>query len=104
MKDELAKIVNRETFIIATLSNVAKKSIATYNKVTIKKSKDGCALQMTYHYANRIIHENYSWQDGLSTMAKLLSGYFKQAAVKTSAGDYHILSNKKGHFKILSVK
>ncbi len=53
MKDELTEILNRESFIAATLSNVAKKSIATYDKVTIKKLKlqGDYALQMTYHYA-----------------------------------------------------
>ncbi len=103
MKKELAKIVNQETFIAATLSNIAKKSIATYDKVTIKKlkSQSDCALQITYHYAGRVIHENCSWQDGLQTMTKLLSGYFKQAVVKTRDDDYHILANKKGNFKIL---
>ncbi len=96
-------IILPDTFQTATLSNIAKKSIATYKKVTIRPIQLNNAphLQMTYHYDNAVIHENCTWHNGIAVIEKLLSGYFKQAIIKASDAEYHILSNKKGHIHII---
>ncbi len=104
MTHEIKDIILQTTFKTAVLSGIAKKSIATYKKVTIVPIliNDCVHLQMTYHYENAVVHENYTWQAGIGIICKLLSGYFKQAIIKTNGADYHILSNKKGHIRILS--
>ncbi len=101
---KIKDIILQNSFKTATLSGIAKKSIATYKKVTIEpiSINEQAHLQMTYHYESAVVHENYIWQVGIDVVNKLLSGYFKQAIVKTGNGNYHVLSNKKGHIRILS--
>ncbi len=101
----LKDIILEASFKSATLSGIAKKSIATYNKVTVRPiSRSNFAhLEMTYHYENAVVHEQYKWQVGIGVIEKLLSGYFKQAFIKTSDAEYHILSNKKGRIRVLKM-
>ncbi len=103
MQNSIKAIILPTTFQRATLSNIAKKSIATYDKVTIVTKKDATVikLQMTYHYDNTVIHQNYYWSDGLAVIEKLLSGYFKQAIISCSDHNYHILATKKGRLSIV---
>ncbi len=103
MMHSISSIILPNTFQAATLSNIAKKSLATYKKVTIKpiQLNNSPHLQMTYHYDNAVVHQDYAWQNGVGVIKKLLSGYFKQAIIKTTDADYHILSNKKGRIRIV---
>lgn len=96
--EQLSQIVDPRHFVAATLSNVKKKSIATYNKLTLKPVvlKGDYTIQFTYYYAQKVIHENLPLAEALSTLQTLLEGYFKQGLFQTTVTDYHILSNKKG--------
>ncbi len=103
MDNSIKTIIRPATFQRATLSGIAKKSLATYHKLTIvcPPKAQTTQLHMTYHYDSGVVHKNYDWADGIAVIEKLLSGYFKQAIVENSDGHYHILANKKGHLRIV---
>ncbi len=103
MLSSIKTIILPATFQRAILSGIAKKSLATYHKVTIKAQSKAQAteMQMTYHYDKTVVHQNYSWSDGITVIEKLLCGYFKQAVINCSDYDYHVLATKKGRLSIV---
>ncbi|WP_352418433.1 SAM-dependent methyltransferase [Proteiniborus sp.] len=102
----LSDIVLNEKFIYGVLSNVKKKSEATFNKVSIKPVliKEEKKLQLTFEYEKKVIHENLDFLEGIEKIKGLLNEYFRQAMIFTVEADYHILISKKGKATILKKK
>lgn len=105
-QDLLVEIFEKDHFVEGVLSNVRKRSLETYSKVTIRPVmlKAEYTLQLTYHYEKKVLHENLTQLEAVQTVSKLLGGYFKQGQLFTATGDYQILSNKSGDLKVLKQK
>lgn len=102
----LNDIISNEKLIYGVLSNVKKKSEATFSKVSIKPVmiKEEKKLQFTYEYEKKVIHENLDLLKAIEEIKKLLGEYFRQAMIFTLEADYQILISKKGKASILKKK
>lgn len=101
--DLLDKVLKEEKLIYAVLSNVRKKSEKTFNKISIKPVliKNELLFQLTYHYDEKIIHNNFSDEEVKVEVNNLMKSYFKQGVIYTIDADYQILISKKGKSSIL---
>ncbi|SCG83161.1 hypothetical protein DW1_1591 [Proteiniborus sp. DW1] len=99
-------IIRSEKVIYAVLSNVKKKSQATFNKVNIKPVliKDEKKFQFTYEYESKVIHKNLDSYEAILEINNLLNEYFRQAMIFTIEADYQILISKKGKATVLKKK
>lgn len=106
VKNMLRESMVEGELIEMTLSNVRKKSLATFTKVTVRpvEIKGAYLIQLAYHYDEKVMHENLPLTEALPVIQKMMEGYFKQAMVHTSKQDYHVLVSKKGDTKILTKK
>lgn len=99
-------IFQNEKLIYAVLSNLKKKSEATFKKVNVKPVliKNDKKFQFTYEYENKVIHKNLNSIEAIKEANNLLSEYFRQAMLFTIEADYQILISKKGKTTILKKK
>ncbi|WP_425449441.1 class I SAM-dependent methyltransferase [Dethiothermospora halolimnae] len=106
IKELIKEVINNNKLIYGVLSNVKKKSIKEFNKVTIKPVliKEDILIQFTYNYDKKVIHKNLKLYDAIEKINDLLNNYFKQGMIFTTEADYQILISKKGKVKILRKK
>lgn len=109
MEDEIKlikDILENDELIYAVLSNVKRKSQATFNKVKIKPVliKQEKKFQFTYEYESKVIHKNLDSNEAIYEVVNLLNEYFRQAMIFTIEADYQILISKKGKATTLKKK
>lgn len=96
----LHQVVSKNELIQAVISSPREKH--SPQKVMIKplllKKKE--VYQLSYQYAQKILHENKSSKEFLSVFLNLLKSY-KQILICCVNADFHILISKKGELKIL---
>ncbi len=105
-KSVLTLALEQGTLIEGVFSNVRKRSLETYSKVTVRPIllKDEYLIQLTYQYDKKVLHENLSPLEAQSVLAHMMSGYFKQGQLYTVNSDYQLLANKSGEVKVLKQK
>ncbi|EOD01582.1 class I SAM-dependent methyltransferase [Caldisalinibacter kiritimatiensis] len=106
VRELLEDIITSEKLIYGVLSKLKKKSNSIYTKVSVKPVliKNEKVIQFTYHYDNKVMHKNLSFNQAIENITKLMNDYFRQAMLFTVDADYQILVSKKGKVKILKKK
>ncbi|MBU5671562.1 class I SAM-dependent methyltransferase [Paenibacillus brevis] len=89
--------------ITAILSQQRKADEESYTKVVIKPVllKQKLNYQLTYHYKNKVTHENIPAGSLSRQVMPLFEQTFRQAQIYTSEADYQILISKKYKVSIL---
>ncbi len=103
INDTLFQLIQESNFIYAAVSDTRKKKNEV-SKITIKpvEIKNTFHLQLTRHFKQKQIHENFELSEGINTISKLLEEDFKQIVIFTYEKDYHIKLGKKGKISISS--
>lgn len=85
-----------------TLSKLRTKK-TPYQKVSVRplQLKGNLVYQVTYHYAQREMHENLSGQEVQQVILDLLRNVFRQGHFFTPTEDWQVLVSKKGALKFL---
>jgi hypothetical protein len=98
----LTEIDARQTLIQAVLSG-RRTQQHEYQKVSIQRLllKNDWYYQFTYHYSQKVHHENIAGDQFVERFCQLFPGEFKQAVVYTNEADWQILSSKKRKVTIL---
>ncbi|WP_261378504.1 class I SAM-dependent methyltransferase [Paenibacillus agilis] len=88
----------------AVFSQVRQQPEPGCTKVAAKpvKLREGVVLQLTYHYANKVAHENILMSEAVEKLMQLLTDHFQQALIRTTDGEHHILISKKYKVNIKS--
>jgi SAM-dependent methyltransferase len=99
----LQEIFENNLLIKGILSNPKSKSQDRPQKITIKsiKIRNKDLYQISLHYQQKVIHQNYPSNQGYETIFQQLSCHFKQADLFTSKNDIQVLISKKGKLAIL---
>ena len=92
-----------EQLIFCSLSKVRQKGQIPYSKVSIRPVllRENLQYQVTYHYAQKELHENLEPGETKALILRLLQGVFRQGFLYTVEADWQILVSKKGAEKIL---
>lgn len=101
---ELLEHTDRQGHLItAILSQPRKADEESYTKVVIKPVllKQRLNYQLTYHYKNKVTHENIPAGSLCRQVMPLFEQTFRQAQIYTSEADYQILISKKFKVSIL---
>jgi SAM-dependent methyltransferase len=96
----LEEWISNETLLQGVLSSPRDKASPqkiTLRPITIKSQK---VYQLSLQHAQKVVHENIYSKNIVGALLKILPQY-KQALFCTSAGDFHILFNKKGEATVL---
>jgi len=103
INDLIDEIFQKESLIFAAISNIQKGVEKTYKKIDIKPVliKGERLNQVTYHYENKVLHENLTNDESAEKLKDLMETYFRQAMLYTIDSDYQVLISKKGKVKIL---
>lgn len=98
----LGELFLENRLLTGSLSKLRNKE-TPYRKVSVRplKLKGDLVYQLTYHYAQKEIHENLTGQQGKKAMLDLLGQVFRQGYFATSAADWQVLVSKKGAIKLL---
>lgn len=98
----LQELLSRGELLGASLSKLRAKE-NPYSKVVVRpvQLKGELHYQFTYHYAQKVLHENLTPQGAVQRLAELLQEVFRQALLFTPECDYQILVSKKGAVKVL---
>ncbi|WP_337913077.1 SAM-dependent methyltransferase [Paenibacillus arenosi] len=88
----------------AVFSQVRQQPEPGCTKVTAKpvQLREGVVLQLTYHYANKVAHENTLMTEAADKLMQLLNDHFQQALIRTTDGEHHVLISKKYKVNIKS--
>ncbi|CAH0119188.1 MULTISPECIES: SAM-dependent methyltransferase [unclassified Paenibacillus] len=99
----LSDAIAQGEFITATLSQMRRKDPEGYAKVTLKpvELRNKLHVQFTYHYSNKVTHENIEGEQAAAHTVKLLKQSFRQALVRTVSTEYQILISKKDKLAVL---
>lgn len=100
----ITELINQRELNQAILSNVRNKD--SFMKVEVKpiQLKGDLHYQFSYHYSNKVTHENLIPQDSIHTLQDLFQQQFKQGLLHTSQADYQVLISKKFKVTILKKK
>ena len=92
-----------EVVLRIIFSSPYKKDKDSFSKVQLKPymSDDVVQYQLTYFFANRVVHSNLSKEDAINEVAVLISKVFKQALFTCKDKEYHLLSNKSGKVTVI---
>ena len=92
-----------EELIFGSFSKVRSKSQTEYCKVTVRPiSLQGrLRYQFTYHFPQKVEHENLAPSEAMDLMANLLQNVFQQGMLFTITADLQILVSKRGKVTIL---
>ncbi|WP_430884702.1 class I SAM-dependent methyltransferase [Fusibacter sp. JL216-2] len=103
IKELIDEIFQKESLIFAAISNIQKGVEKTFKKIDIKPVliKGERLNQVTYHYDNKVLHENLTNDESAEKLKELMVTYFRQAMLYTIDSDYQVLISKKGKVKIL---
>lgn len=95
------EIFENDPPVKAVFSAKRKKS-NEFSKVTVRpvKSGDGISYQCEYTFEKKVNHKNISAEEAADFCVNLLSEYFKEANIFTSACDIHVLAAKVDKPKI----
>lgn len=105
-KEELSVLLQdllcKGVLLGAVLSKLRQKQ-HPYSKVAVRpvQLKGDLHYQFTYHYAQKVLHENLTPQEAAQRLAEHLQKTFRQAQLFTPECDYQILVSKKGALKVL---
>ncbi len=104
IKEVLNQLISQQELIQIVMSNMRQKN--DYNKVTIHPflSKDSIMYQVTYHYDQKVTHENYDDQAITDLILSIIEENAKQIQVYGVHADYQILVSKKMKIKIITQK
>lgn len=100
----LRSIFNDSSLILAVLSNPKDKSPSHPQKVTIRplEIRKQLLYQISFHFADKINHQNYSSEECLDYLSKNIAVNYKHANLFTRDADLQLLTSKKGKTTILS--
>ncbi|MHC1776405.1 MAG: SAM-dependent methyltransferase [Lentimicrobium sp.] len=98
----LTESFNTSTFLKLTLSNKRSKG-DDLNNVFVKPVviRELAQLNFVFRHETKDVTKNYPLTDALDQITWLLSANFFNADLFTSQADYSLLSNKRGHSKLL---
>ena len=88
--------------LACSLSKLRLKA-TPFDKVSIRplELKSGLVYQVTYHYAQKELHENLTPKQIEERICELMDQVFRQGHFFTPAADWQVLVSKKGSVKIL---
>lgn len=97
-------MVDQGDLISATVSQSRKPGATEYSKVQIKpvELKQKLHYQFTYHFTNKVTHENIPAETVEEEMMSLFENTFRQGLLCTETADYQVLISKK--FKVTILK
>ncbi|RKD22958.1 SAM-dependent methyltransferase [Ammoniphilus oxalaticus] len=100
----ITELIEQAELFQATLSNPRKKD--SYTKVEVKpvELKDGLYYQFSYHYANKVIHDNLLPNGTIGQVMELVQTKFRQVYIQAAKSDYQVLISKKFKVTILNKK
>lgn len=95
--------IQQQTFIKMVLGNKRNKTADIKNVVIkIVALKDGNKLSFVNRYPTNEVTKNFSIQEGIQLINRLLEQDFFNADVFTTNADYHFSTNEKGIIKIVT--
>jgi len=99
----VAEVIHKQRLTQAVLSNLHKKGSSPFKKVKVSPItiKGDIKYQFTYHFEQKVQHENVFPSDAEYKLLDLLQTVFKQAVFNTKDADYQVLMNKKMEAAIL---
>lgn len=103
LKSLIERLLEQKSLKLATLSSPREKSLAKKIIVRALMIKGKFNYQLSYHYSQKVLHENISPDECENYLLRLFSHY-KQVFLQTEQGDFHLLFNKKGEPTILEKK
>lgn len=100
----MEQIIQDESLITGTLSQLRKSEGQTYTKVLIKpvEIKKTLHYQLAYHSSNKVHHENVNVSEAVDVLMELFTNTFRQALLCTEEADYQVLISKKYKVSILT--
>lgn len=104
LRNLIHQLAEQGTLISATLSQRRKSEDNSYTKVLIKpvELKKNLHYQFTYHYTNKVTHENIPAANFEDHLMELFHGVFRQGLICTPEADYQVLISKKYKVSILT--
>ncbi|WP_422485360.1 class I SAM-dependent methyltransferase [Gudongella sp. DL1XJH-153] len=102
-RELLKKLIIEDKLSKAVLSNRRTRDDSLASKVIVSPVtiKDRIMYQFESHIDNKALHENLEKEEALDRLLELIQNDFRQAVMKTSIGEYQILTSKKGKQKII---
>ena len=99
----LTDISESQSLISCTLSNTRMKDPNGFLKTTVRPIllKNQKVYQFTYHYPNKVTHENLDEMEAVDKIEELLKDQFRQGQFFTIHGDFQVLISKKHKVTIL---
>ncbi|MDO7907824.1 SAM-dependent methyltransferase [Paenibacillus sp. JX-17] len=100
----ITQLIEEQTIITATLSQLRRREGASYTKVQVKPVvlKKNLYYQFAYYQANKVTHENLTADEAEAQFIALFEDTFRQGLICTVEADYQILVSKKYKVSILT--
>lgn len=97
LKSILETLLANQTLHSAVLSQVRTSPDEGCTKVSIKpvQLRGEWMVQFVYHYANKVTHLNTAQTEALSKILDLLENNFRQALIRATDAEYHVMISKK---------
>lgn len=102
--DALQKSIEQKTFVKLMLSNPLTKGDLKSVEVRLVKIQETFKLQFVSHYKTKDDTQNFEWLHAKTILENQLLKQWKQAALFTTNGNYQLLGNGKGNFKLITQK
>ncbi|MNB67412.1 Methyltransferase domain protein [compost metagenome] len=96
-------ILEGQSLITGTLSQLRRKEGATFSKVVVKpvQLKNGMHYQFAYYTTTQVEHKNIPAESAGQELEMLLTDIFRQGLLCTADADYQVLLSKKGKATVL---
>lgn len=104
LKELLEQNLLDGTVFYLVLSGLRHKTSESFSKVTVKPMllKGELSYQFTYHYTNKVTHQNARATETLQLLLDLWQTTFKQGQIYSSTADYQVFINKDDSARVLS--
>ncbi|MGM0396885.1 MAG: class I SAM-dependent methyltransferase [Bacillota bacterium] len=102
-RELIESLILEEKLSKAILSNRRSKELSQPSKITISPVtiKGELVYQFESIIENKAIHENLEKEEAVDRLLELIQNDFRQGVLKSSIGEYQILTSKKGKQKII---
>ncbi len=103
LKNVIGEAAQAGELIAGSLSKVRNKETIPFQKVSVRPLllQGGLRYQFTYHYPQKVLHENLQPKQAYEMIFSLLGSTFRQGILFTASADWQMLVSKKGAVKIL---
>lgn len=102
MLNLLTDALTAEQCLLLVLSKPRRHAATEFSKVTLRpiEIQERSAYQLTYHFSNKVTHENLAPATAGDRAMDLLEHVFEHAALFTPTADYAIRARPDGSFRV----